>query len=188
MRALTPGAIAGLSGPAVALAVLVDMAFDSPLRMASGSAAIDVGGVLYFGAGNLGSVDAVRDEAGQTQGLKFALSGVPSVNIALALGLDVQGRACTVRVALCDPATWAVLDTPVAWTGTLDQMPISHGAETATIGVVAMHRGETFRRPKPLRYTDGDQQRLVPGDTSCQYIVSQSQHQDVWPAAAWGRQ
>lgn len=188
MRSLTPAALAQLSSGDVALAVLVELQLDgTPVRLASCAAAVDVAGALYFGAGSLGAVDAVRDEAGQTQGIKFSLSGVPSENIALALQTDIQGKPCKVSVAVCHPDTWAVLDAPVAWAGTLDQMPITHGAETSTIGVTAIHRGDTFRRPKPLRYTDGDQQRVAPGDTSCRYITSQSQKQDIWPAADWFR-
>jgi hypothetical protein len=93
-----------------------------------------------------------------------------------------------VRLAVLDPATQAVLDAPIVFTGTLDQMPINHGAQTSTIGVTAIHRGETYRRPKPLRYTDGDQQLLHSGDTCMRYVISQSQVQDVWPAASYFRQ
>ena len=82
----------------------------------------------------------------------------------------------------------AVLDSPTVWAGTLDQMPISRGVNTSTIGVTALHRGATFRNPKPLRYTDSDQQQVSAGDTSMRYVVSQSQHQDIWPAASFFRQ
>lgn len=187
MRSISAPALAVLSGPVAPIALLVEMAFASPVRLASGSVTIDKGGQLFFGAGNLGAVEAITDSLSGLQGLRFTLSAVRSENIALALQENVRGTPCTVYVVLLDPANWTVLDTPLVWTGKLDQMPISWGAETSSIAVTAIHRGELFRRPKPLRQTDNDQQRLVPGDTSRRYVVSQSQKRDVWPAASWGR-
>ena len=188
MRVVDPAASAVLSGPVVPMALLVELGFAPVIRLCSGSVAITYAGNLYFGTGTLGAVEAVVDQVQSTTGLRFTLSGVPSDSLALALGEDVRGKSCTLRLAVLHPASHAVVDAPVVFTGTLDQMPITHGAETCTIGVVAMHRGDTFRRPKPLRYTDGDQQRLYPGDTSLRYVLSQSQVQDVWPAASFYRQ
>jgi hypothetical protein len=188
MRTIDSAARAVLSGPVVPMVLLVDLGFTPAIRLCSGAVAVTYAGNLYFGAGTLGAVEAVVDQVQSTAGLRFTLSGVPSESLALAMGEDVRGKSCTVRVAVLDPATQAVLDAPAMFTGTLDQMPITHGAETCTIGVVAMHRGDTYRRPKPLRYTDGDQQRLFSGDTSLRYVLSQSQVQDVWPAASYYRQ
>ena len=188
MRSLTGPAITVLSGPVVPMALLVDMAFDTPLALCSGEVNLQVGDTLYTGAGNLGAIEPIKDAPGDAQGLRFALSGVPSDAIALALGETMRGRACRVRLAVLDPDTHAIVDTPTLWTGTLDQMPISRGAQTSTISVIALHRGQTFRRPKPLRYTDGDQQLVESGDTSLRYVISQASHRDIWPAAAFFKQ
>lgn len=188
MRSVAVAAQAVLAGPVVPMCLLLELAFATPVRLATGSVAIEFAGQLYFGTGTLGAVEAVSDEVQSTQGLRFTLSGVPLDSIALALSEQVRGTPCTLRMAILDPTTHAVLDAPVVFTGTLDTMPITHGAEDCTIGVVAIHRGDTYRRPKPLRYTDGDQQRLHPGDTSLRYVLSQAQVQDVWPAASFFRQ
>jgi hypothetical protein len=188
MRSVAAPAQAVLAGPVVPMALLLDLAFDPPVRLCTGSVAISWAGNLYWGTGTLGAVEAVTDEVQSTQGLRFTLSGVPLDSIALALSEQVRGTGCVLRLVVLDPTTHAVLDAPVIFTGTLDSMPITHGAEDCTIGVVAVHRGDTFRRPKPLRYTDGDQQRLHPGDTSLRYVLSQAQVQDRWPAAAYFRQ
>ena len=63
----------------------------------------------------------------------------------------------------------------------------SGAASGCTIAASATHKGALLRRPKPFRYTDGDQQRVSSGDTSLRFVVSQSQKRDVWPAASWGR-
>lgn len=189
MRTVAAPAQAVLAGPVVPLCLLLELAFSpTPVRLCSGAVAIDYGGQLYYGTGSLGAVEPVADEVQSTQGLRFTLSGVPLDSIALALSETVRGTPCTLRLAILDPATHAVLDASLLFTGTLDTMAIQHGPDSATIGVVAMHRGDTFRRPKPLRYTDGDQQRLFPGDTSMRYVLSQAQTQDVWPAASSLRQ
>lgn len=188
MRTLTVAAQAVLSGPVVPMVLLVEMGYTpTPIALASGAASIQVGATLYTGAGALGSVEPIKDVPGDAAGLRFSLSGVPSDHIALALAETTRGVACTVRLAVLDPDTHAVVDSPTVWTGNLDQMPISLGA-SASIGVTALHRGQTFRRPKPLRYTDGDQQALYAGDTSMRYVLSQSQHKDIWPAAAFFQQ
>ncbi len=188
MRSVSAPAQAVLAGPVVPLCLLLELAFAPVVRLCTGAVTIEYGSQLYFGTGSLGAVEAVTDEVQSTTGLRFTLSGVPLDSIALALAETVRGTACTLRSAILDPATHAVLDAPIVFTGTLDSMPITHGIDDATIGVVAIHRGDTFRRPKPLRYTDGDQQRLFPGDTSMRYVLSQAQVQDVWPAASYFKQ
>ncbi len=188
MRTLTGAAAAVLSGPVVPMVLLVELGFSTVIRLCTGAVAVLYGGQLFYGTGTLGAVEAVTDEVQSTTGLSFTLSGVPSESLATALQEDVRGKSCIVRLAILDPATHAVLDAPAMFTGTLDQMPITHGPETCSVGVVAIHRGETYRRPNPLRYTDGDQQRLFPGDTSLRYVQSQSAVQDVWPAASFYRQ
>lgn len=187
MRTIASAALTVLQGPVVPMALLVALGFSTPVRLCTASVTLQWGADLFFGTGSLGAVERVRDEVSGTQALRFTLSGVPSDSLAAALAEDVRGRSCSIRLAILDPATHAVLDAPLVFTGELDQMPITHGPQTSTVGVVASHRGETYRRGKPLRYTEGDQQRLFPGDTSLRYVLSQAQVQDVWPAASFYR-
>lgn len=188
MRTITTDAADVLAGPRMGLALLVHMAFGTAVRLASGSVAISHDGQLYYGAGALGSVEAITDAVDNTtQGLRFTLSGVPSEYVSLALQDTARGVACNVRLAVLHPDTHALVDAPLIWSGVLDQMAISYGAGSCSIGVSAIHKGALLRRPKPLRYTDGDQQRLFTGDTSLRFLVSQSQKQDVWPAASYLR-
>lgn len=188
MRTIAPAAAAVLSQPSPPLAVFIEMLLTSPLRLNTSALAIDWNGFTWSGAGALGAIDEVKDAAGEQQGLRFTLSGVPASLLSLALQEPVRGKACSLYLAILDPLSHAVLDVPLAWSGTLDQMAIAQSAETCTIAVTAEHAGLTYGRPKPLRYTDADQQRLYPGDTSLRFVVSQAQHQDVWPSASFFRQ
>ncbi len=175
-------------GNRVGLALLVEMNFASGMLYAT-SAPIDIewGGNTYLG-GRQVAVEEIKDQGGEVQGLKFTLSGVPSEMVALALAESLQGRSVVLRAALLDPDTQAIGQVLQLWAGTMDQMPVRHGADTSSITLTAEHRGIAFARPKPLRYTDADQRRLYPGDRALEYLVSQSQHQDVWPSAEYFKQ
>ncbi len=188
MRTLTAGAAAALASGRVALALLVRIGTTPPVLLNTTPLGLQVGSDLYLGAASLGSVDVVAERPGAGQALQFTLSPLPTENLSLALQEDTRGKSVLLQLAVLDADTFAVLDTPACWSGVIDQMSITFEGATGTITVAAVHRGETFRRPKPLRYTDGDQRRLYPGDTSLRYVLSQAQVQDVWPAGGFFRQ
>lgn len=170
------------------MVLLVEMLLSSPVRLCSAPYPVVHFSNTFDGVGTFGSIEEVADSPGENKQLRFTISGVPSEALALAMGEDIRNKPCNVWVAILDPDTHAVLDAPLLWAGTLDQMPIRMGNETSTISITAEHRGVTFGRPKPLRYTDVDQQRLFPGDTSHRFITSQANQKLVWPAAQyWAR-
>ena len=186
MRTLTAPAQTLLGGQ-YALAVLVEMGLDQTLYVATCRDDLPWNGHLYLG-GRQGAVGEIKDQGGEVVGLSFALSGVPLDLIATALGEQIQGRFAKVSLALMTPAEQVILDVIDLWTGTLDQMPIKEDGTTATVTVTAEHRGITFARPKGILYSDATQQALYPGDKCLEFLTSQAQHIDVWPAASWGRQ
>ena len=185
MRTIDPAAAAVVGGVSV---LLVEMLLTTPTRMCSATQAITYGGNEYLAIGHLGAVETIDDSPGEIKSMRFILNGVSNDLLAVALAEPIRGKAVYMRLAILDPDTHAVLDAPLIWSGTLDQMPIQMGKESSVISVTAEHRGATYARPKPLRYADGDQQRLHPGDTSLRFTTSQANHQDVWPAAAFFRQ
>ena len=65
---------------------------------------------------------------------------------------------------------------------------VTRAINGGTIGVTAYPMSRVFARPKPLRYTDGDQQLVSAGDRALEFLPSQAQHQDIWPASSWFRQ
>lgn len=191
MRSLSSTGLATIAGGTIPpMILLLQMETNPVIRLNSTPVTVSYGGFDWLGAGNFGTVEPVNDQPGDESALRFTLSGVPADSIALALGdaPDTKGARVTLSLALLDPASKAVTDVLQLFRGYIDQMPISYSAESASIGVICSHRGETFSRPKPLRNTDGDQQKLYPGDTSRRFVVDQSQVQDVWPAASFWRQ
>jgi len=183
MRTLTAGAVSALSGGVVPVVMLVEMAFSPALYLATSAVDIVWDSKTWLAAGSLGAVEAVRDSAGEAQALQFSLSGVPSEMLALVLGTSARNRSCVLRLAILNATTHAVEDVSTVGTFRLDQMTISG----ATVGVTAVPLARIFARPKPIRYTDGDQQLVSSGDRALEFVVSQANHQDVWPAASWFR-
>lgn len=169
--------------------LFVQMDFSPVLRLHTGDGTINYSGNDWLGTGAVGSVEEVADAVGEHKPLRFTLTGVDSSYLAVALGSDIKNIATTVSLCVLSAADRkTVVDVLQMWTGKLDQMPIRMAGGTCTISVTAEHAGTAYARPKPLRYTDDDQQRLYPGDTCCRFVVSQSQKQDVWPAASLFRQ
>ncbi|MCR5864646.1 hypothetical protein [Aquincola sp. J276] len=178
-----------LNGANVPAVLFVELRFDAVVRLCSAAVDFEWAGELWRGTGSLGTVSAVKDTSnGETTALQLTLSGVPTENIALALGERPRGRPCRVWFGVLDPETHALLDAPLIFSGAIDQMPISRTGETCTIAVTVEHQGKLFGRPKPLRYTSSDQQKTHAGDTCMRFLVSQAQHNDVWPAAAFFKQ
>jgi hypothetical protein len=103
--------------------------------------------------------------------------------LALVLGTSARNKSCVLRLAILNATTHAVEDVSTVGTFRLDQMTISG----STVGVTAVPLARIFARPKPIRYTDGDQQLVSSGDRALEFVVSQANHQDVWPAASWFR-
>jgi hypothetical protein len=187
VRTVAAAALTTLQSREAPLVLLLELGFDPVLYFASSAVSIDHGGNTYLAAGSLGAVDAVKDAAGEVQGVKFALSGVPSANLSLALGVSARNKYAVLSVAILNATTHAIEDVSVFGTFVLDQMPIVEGAESSSIGVTAYPLQTVFQRVKSIRYTDGDQKRQYPGDRCMEFLNSQSQHSDVWPAASWYR-
>lgn len=196
MRPFNAAATAALNSGTVGLLLLLTINTFPVIRLNSSRITLEYGGNAYLGAGNLGTIEALSEKTGGLDGLRFQLNALPADVLSLALSDDIRGVATTLQVAVRNTSTGAVLDAVQLFSGTMDQMPIAYQPPKpkegtpaqAGISATAIHRGETFARPKPLRNTDVDQQKLYPGDTSRRFVVSQSQQQLVWPAASFFRQ
>ena len=188
MKIFAPAALAALNSGSVTMTMLVYM--DLPagaLYLNTSPATIEWDGHTWVGAGSMGSIEQIKDAPSGRDGLRFNLSGVPQSLLAEAIGVSVRSRDAAVYLCILDQASLAVLHVEQAWAGELSQMPITRSADARMISVTSAHIGDRFDRPKPFRQSDPDQQRAYPGDTSRRFIVAQSNHQDVWPSAEWGR-
>lgn len=197
MRALLPATLAAIASRQVALVLLVEMQFLSgTLRLATSRAPIDYAGQTFVATGLLGAIEEIVDKATEISAQRFTVTGCDPAVMAIVLGEQVRGRPCIIRSAWLDADTHALLEAPIIWTGNLDTANPTHDpvSKTASVSVVANHRGVLFNRAKPVRYTHADQQRVAAAssvtsgpDMALEYIVVQSMTEDIWPGAGWGR-
>lgn len=188
MRTLPANVLAAVSARTLPMTIMIQMDLTQPLYVTMANADIDYAGVLWRGCGTAVSIDPVSDTVGDRQSVKFTLSSVPNDVLAIALAEPMQGKRVRVYAAIGDPETYQIIRREQLFSGILEQPQTQEGQELGQVVVAAESLAEVFTRPKPVRYIDSDQQRRFPGDTCMRFIVSQAQHQDVWPSAAWGRQ
>lgn len=132
------------------------------------------------------AVSSTESSVTELAGLTITLPGVDAGQIALAFE-DVEGAALRQYVALVDPQTGAVADAMQLWAGELD-IPGWQDGPSATVIFTAEHRGALALRPKPARYTDDEQRRRYPGDTSLDFDAATDAAGIVWPAASFFKQ
>lgn len=177
------------STSAVPMALLVSMAFTTPLNLCTSNLNLVIGGTTYQGVAGMGKVGAVQNTPAEIKQLQFELSGVPPATVSMvAGGTAPAGTPVTVSVAIFNPATFAVTDVIQIWGGALDSLSLSDSAKGSTVTVTAEHVGIDLNRPSPLYYLDADQQTLFAGDLFFQYTSQQFDQLIIWPNAAFFRQ
>ena len=132
------------------------------------------------------AMSEIKDDSTQHSGLRFSLPGATDTQLALAIAGDIEGAACTVHLAWVDPSTGTVEDAMQVWAGELDVAGWEDGPQ-AVIHFTAEHRASVAARPRVTRYTDNEQQRLSPGDTSLNVDPLTDASSLVWPAASFFR-
>ncbi len=130
------------------------------------------------------TIGALEDDYNERGGLQFRLPAVTESQLAVALTEDVEGVAVRLYQALVDPAAGAVADAMLVWSGALDVPGWQDGA-AAELLLTAEHRQDLALRPKPVRYTNDQQQRLYPGDTCLDVDPGTDAAPLVWPAASY---
>lgn len=187
MRLLSAPALAVLAGTNAAIVQLVYLGFSpTPLTLNASNFDFTYGGLLYKGAGILGTVAEVHDSPGEIKGLSFELAGVSTEAIAVALdeAAVVQGTPCVIRTALLNSA-YQIVDAPIDWVGTLDTMGISEDGDSCTISATAESNAVDLLRGSPITYSNADQQALSPGDRAFEYVLSQVDAPIIWPHRQW---
>lgn len=183
MRSLSGPTVAVLNASVLSVIQLVRMDFPSAtIALNSSNRDVVFAGVTYRGASGLGEVSPVEDSPGEIKGIQFAMSGVSSESIALALADSpiVQGTPTEIRLAIIS-AAGAVLDAPLDFSGRLDTMSIEENGDTCTIAVTAESNAVDLLRGVSLTTSNADQQFLFPGDRAFEYVNPQSGQSIVWP-------
>ncbi len=186
MRAVNAAAQALLArieqGELVPAVQLVELMFPVPERYCTAGIDVTWAGHTWRGLGL--AIEPIEATLGDLPSVTLSLPAVSQAQISLALTQPVEGTVLRIWDALLDPATGLVADAVLAWSGALN-MPGVEDGPTATINVMAEHRGALALRERPSRYTDDEQQRLYPGDTCLAFDPATDAAPLVWPAASY---
>jgi hypothetical protein len=148
-----------------------DLLFDSPneLYFWNGLGELSLDGNTYTGAGTLLQLSEVRESSDiAAYGATLTLSGIPSNLVSLALSEPYQARKVAVKFGV---DVSGVKSAVTVFTGEMDQMNISFGAESATISLDVESRLVDLGRPRIRRYTDADQQSRYAGDLAFEFVT-----------------
>lgn len=181
-RTLTSGMQTVATADVVRPIYLVQCAFTSGnLNLWNGMGSLTVNSVTYVGAGTLLNLSAMKETADLTaNGMTVTLSGITEPLISKARDEDYQGRELKVLLGAMDSSNAVIADPVLIFSGFMDTMRISDGAETATISVSVENRLIEFQRNRVRRYTAEDQKIDYPSDKGLEFVAEISEKEIVW--------
>lgn len=188
MRSLTAEQLALIAAKNVKPVFFVQMDMDPVQRFCSALTSLEWNGYTWLGLGAIAKIDLVTESADlEIQSMKLGLSGVPVDIIALVEAEPIQGKLCRVWCGLYGDDYALEGDPALEHKGRLD-VPANRESEADEQGLIVCDLTLTVEnlfayglRPKILRRTDADHQRLHPGDTFYRHVGN------LADAKGWGR-
>ncbi len=159
----------------------IKLAFDSgDVRIWTGYNDITIASETYIGGGQLLSISPVEETVEvAAKGINFALNGIDSNLVSVALTESYQGRSAKVYLGVLSSGA-VVADPYLLFDGRMDVMTIEDGGDTANISLSAESRLIDLERARISRYTDNDQQNKFSGDTALRYVSSLQEKEIAW--------
>lgn len=179
-RSLAIAVDAALAAGNVTYAILIELAFDSgTVYMCQETYNITWNGHTYLGVAQVGTIEPVQ-EAGELEslGMKGTLFCSPT-SLGYALNEEVQGRGCTMRLALMDSSHQIIPDPIVCFVGRMDTMDVELG-DTASITLTAESRFAAWNVPNVRRWNHEDQTSEHPSDRFFEFVPQMVEHQILW--------
>lgn len=167
----TAAADAALTADVYRAAIFVKIVFPSyTFRVSSLVRDYTLGGELYIGAGSLGSMSVVSENADMTADpVEFTLSGIDASVASSLRDFAHQGSVVTAQLALFDINDAIIPDPVTFFVGAVDVMSMVL-ADTLTITVRAdsfLRLG--FRGPDGHRRMQADQEKIFVGDLGLEF-------------------
>ncbi|QDV34895.1 hypothetical protein [Tautonia plasticadhaerens] len=160
----------------------VKLEFDSgDIRLHTSLGTINFDGESYTGAGAIGGIDTVEEDAELTRStLKLTLRGLPNDIISIILNEYYQGRTATLYLGYLNQTTRLLTADPIIiYRGRMDTASVAQG-ETCAVTVTVESRFAAWDRPLTRRYNHADQQSRYPGDRGCEFVEQATEKQIVW--------
>ena len=185
-RTLSSGMLGVTMADVVRPVYFVKMVFDSsdrssPLLLWSGLGNLAFGGETYTGVGDLLSIGEITETSDiSATGINVALSGLQRAFIAIAIGYKYQGRPLTVFLGAFNDQGALIADPVIVFSGFMDTMTISEGAETSSISINVENKLVAFERSRVRRYTAEDQKIDHPNDKGFEFVTSIVEKEIIW--------
>lgn len=162
-----------LSGNVVQPFFAVEMLFDEgALRLWTGVGTLSFQGNDWVGSGELLGISEIEETSEiAVRGATLTLSSVPSDVVSIALGTQYQGRECNIYFGTKDTSS-GVNSLAQVFSGYMDQMNISEGAETSTLELKVENRLVDLERARVARFTSGYQKSKFPDDLGLDFVES----------------
>lgn len=193
-RTLTSGMLAVTTADVVRPVYLVQMTFDSgaspnELNLWSGIGNLSYGGDTYTGLGDLLSISEITETSDiSAPGINVELTGLKSSFLVIAKNHEYQGRPLTVYLGAFNDQAALIANPIVIFSGFMDTMVITEGAETSTISVNVENKLVAFERSKVRRYTAEDQKIDYPNDKGFEFVTSIVEKEIIWGRPTGGSQ
>ena len=196
-RTLTSGMLTVTTADVVRPVYLVQMTFDSgaspnELNLWSGIGNLSYGGDTYTGLGDLLSISEITETSDiSAPGINVELAGLKSSFLVIAKNHEYQGRPLTVFLGAFNDQGALIADPIIVFSGFMDTMTISEGAETSSISINVENKLVAFERSRVRRYTAEDQkidypEKLPNGsdnpnyDAGFEFVTSIVEKEIIW--------
>lgn len=144
---------------------------------------ISVSGVTYVGTGALGAISALPSTTAMSvPNFTLTLSGLSDDVLAEFFNYTWHQRPVSVYLALLDPNTRALVDTPtLVASGRMDKASIKGGADAqSTLEIMCEDVSRRLTWSNPSVRSHGDQLLRANNDTFFQYVATAPQQQMYW--------
>tara|TARA_R110000823_G_scaffold164574_2_gene296871 strand:- start:13 stop:654 length:642 start_codon:yes stop_codon:yes gene_type:complete len=185
-RVLTSGMTAVTTADVVRPIYLIRMVFDSgespnELNIWSGNGDLSYDSETYVGVGDLLSISEIKETSDiEATGVNVTLAGVKASLLTIAKDHEYQGRPLTILLGAFDDSGDLIADPTIVFSGFMDVMAISEGAETSTISIAVENKLIAFERSKVRRYTAEDQKIDHPLDKGFEFVTAIQEKEVVW--------
>ena len=171
-RAFGAESAAAFIQPNVSIITFVMMDFTSGIvRIHNGLGTYTWGGEEWIGVGSLGAVSQFEEGADVSPyGITLSLSALDADVSGEALNQNYFMRPVNIYIGALSADDELLNDPLQIWSGHMDVMTVTAGAENDTITIKCESELAAFDRSSNLKYTDQTQQRFYPGDVFFNFL------------------
>jgi hypothetical protein len=160
----------------------VEMLFDSgTVRFWTGYGEITANGEEWAGSGTIMGITNSNESTDlSANGMTISFSGLESSFVAIALTENYRGRLIKIYLGCLDSTNQPVSNMYQLFAGRMDVMTINEDGQTASITISAENVLIDLERARMRKYTDEEQRKRFPGDSSLEFVASLQDKQISW--------